>query len=267
MKTEFQFKDKYDTNDLVEIMAILRAPGGCPWDAEQTHRSIRPNLIEETYEAVDAIDNGDDENLKEELGDILLQVVFHARMAEDEGVFDFGDVADGICKKLIRRHPHVFADVEVNSADEVLKNWQEIKNAEKNLKKAIISIKSLPLYLPSTIKSGKIQAQASKKGFDFPNVHSAMEKVAEETAELLGSIEGGSFDEMQDELGDLMFAVINVARLLKVDPDMALSLSCNKFVRRLSAVEVMAEQDGILLEESSPEVLDGLWEKAKQLSF
>ena len=167
---DFKQKEKYDINDLIEIMRSLRAPGGCPWDAEQTHESIRKNLIEETYEVVEAIDKKDSGMLLEELGDLLMQVVFHAQMEDEKGVFNFDDVADGVCKKLIERHPHVFGEVEVSGVDDVLDNWDAIKRRKKGQKKGSEPMLSVPRELPALMRAAKIQQKASAVGFDWPDV-------------------------------------------------------------------------------------------------
>ena len=212
---DFQQKDKYEFEDLLRIMEILRAPDGCMWDREQDHQSIRRNFIEETYEVCEAIDEQDAEHLKEELGDVLLQVVFHTQMEKEKGVFDIGDVADGVCKKLIFRHPHIFGSVEVGSSEEILRNWDALKRVEKHQETDTAALDSVARSLPGLIRAEKLQKKAAKVGFDWENVQGALDKVAEETAELQQAMDGSG--DIEEELGDLLFAMVNVARHLKVD--------------------------------------------------
>ena len=216
---DFEQKDKYSVADLLRIMEILRAPDGCMWDRAQDHHSIRQNFIEETYEVCEAIDDEDTEHLKEELGDVLLQVVFHAQMEKEKGVFDMDDVADGICKKLIFRHPHIFGDVTVGSTDEILSNWDDLKRKEKKQETDTSTLESVSKSLPSLIRAQKLQKKAAKVGFDWPDVSGALDKVEEELAEVRAAI-GGDGD-VEEEIGDLIFAVTNVSRFVKVDSERA----------------------------------------------
>ena len=218
----FLTKTRYDFADLCTIMKLLRAPGGCPWDREQTHRSIRKNLIEETYEVVEAIDNDDSVLLREELGDLMLQVVFHARMAEEEGAFDIGDVCDEICRKLIVRHPHIFSDVTASTSGEVLDNWDKIKRATKKQKSTTESMQSVSRALPSLMRAYKLGEKAAKTGFDFPDAASAADGLREELDELTEAVRIGDAQAVREETGDLLFAAVNVARKLGVDPEEAL---------------------------------------------
>ena len=218
----FLTKERYDFSDLCTVMKLLRAPGGCPWDREQTHASIRKNLIEETYEVVEAIDNADNVLLREELGDLLLQVVFHARMAEEEGAFDIGDVCDEICRKLIVRHPHIFSDVTASTAGEVLDNWDQIKRATKKQKSTTESMRSVSRALPSLMRAYKLGEKAAKTGFDFPDADSAADGLREELDELSEAVAAGDEQAVREETGDLLFAAVNVARKLGVDPEEAL---------------------------------------------
>lgn len=259
---EFKAKDTYGFEDLLRIMELLRAPGGCPWDREQDHKSIRRNFLEEAYEAVEAIDEDDPEHLREELGDVLLQVVFHAQMEREKGVFDIGDVCDGICKKLIFRHPHIFGSVEVTDSDEVLRNWDALKRVEKSQKTATDSLNAVARSLPQLIRAEKVQAKAAKVGFDWPDVGGALQKVSEETGELTRAI-GGDGDP-SEELGDLLFAAVNVARFLKTDPEQALEQTCDKFIRRFAYIETTANSMGKALDDMSLAEMDALWEAAKQ---
>ena len=260
---DFKQKEKYDINDLLEIMRSLRAPGGCPWDAEQTHESIRKNLIEETYEVVEAIDKKDSGMLLEELGDLLMQVVFHAQMEDEKGVFNFDDVADGVCKKLIERHPHVFGEVEVSGVDDVLDNWDAIKRRKKGQKKGSEPMLSVPRELPALMRAAKIQQKASAVGFDWPDVSGAYDKIIEETQELRKAVKSGVQDDVIEELGDLLFSVVNVSRFLKCDAEEALTAASDKFINRFIRVEQLAKENGVDMEKASLEELDRLWNIVK----
>ncbi len=258
---DFEFKEKYDFNDLLHIMEILRAPDGCMWDREQDHHSIRRNFIEETYEVCEAIDEDDTEHLKEELGDVLLQVVFHTQMEKEKGSFDIGDVADGICKKLVYRHPHIFGNVEVSSSDEILSNWDELKRREKNQETNTSALESVAKSLPGLIRAEKIQKKAAKAGFDWENAEGALDKAEEELAEARDAAQGRG--DAEEEVGDLLFAAVNVARHMKVDPERAMEKACEKFVRRFSYMEKTAESSGKPLAGMTLEEMDALWEQAK----
>lgn len=263
MVSGFEFKEKYSFNDLVKIVKILRSPGGCPWDREQTHKTIRANFIEETYEAVEAIDTEDIDLLKEELGDVMLQVALHSEMEEEKGTFNIGDVADGVCKKLIVRHPHVFGDVTADTSDEVLKNWDAIKKRTKGQKSSTETLESVPRVLPALMRSEKVQHRAARAGFDWPDVTGAAEKVHEELSELEAAIKHNDKNECREELGDLLFAAVNVARFLDVEPEGALTDSCDKFIKRFSLCEKMAAEKGRKMSEMSLDELDSLWAEAK----
>ena len=259
---DFEQKDKYDFNDLLRIMEILRAPDGCMWDREQDHTSIRRNFIEETYEVCEAIDEQDADHLKEELGDVLLQVVFHTEMEKEKGVFDIGDVADGICKKLIYRHPHIFGTVEVGSSEEILRNWDELKRKEKHQETDTSALESVAKSLPGLIRAEKLQKKAAKVGFDWENAQGALEKVEEELDEVKRAMTGDG--DPEEELGDLLFAAVNVARHLKVDPERAMEKTCNKFVRRFAEMERQAQQENKALSDLSLTELDTLWNRSKE---
>ena len=259
---DFQYKNSYGVRDLVEIVRILRQPGGCPWDREQDHHSIRRNLLEEAYEAAEAIDEDDPEHLREELGDVLLQVVFHARMEQEAGRFDLDAVADGICKKLIYRHPHVFGDVAVSGSGEVLQNWEELKRKEKHQETAADSVDSVARSLPGLWRAEKIQKKARKAGFDWPDVSGALDKLSEEVEELRTAVAEGS--NIQEELGDLLFAAVNVSRFVQVDPEDALSGACDKFARRFRQVEQSAAERGKALEHMTLAEMDKLWDAVKE---
>jgi len=258
---DFVYRDSYDVNDLVEIVRILRAPGGCPWDAEQTHESIRRNFLEEAYEAVEAIDEHSPEHLKEELGDVLLQVVLHALMEQEQGAFDLNGVADGICKKLIYRHPHVFGNVEVADSDEVLVNWDKLKEKEKHQATHTDTLQAVARSLPALWRAEKVQKKAKKAGFDWPDVSGALDKLSEEMGELRAAVAAGS--NIEEELGDLLFAAVNVSRFVQADPEDALTRATDKFIARFALVERMAADSGRAMEDMDPEELDTLWERAK----
>lgn len=263
MKIDFQFKQTYTVDDLVEIMRILRSENGCPWDREQTHESIRKNFIEETYEAIEAINKRDSDLLCEELGDVLMQVVFHAQMEAEKQVFDFSDVADGVCKKLIERHPHVFGDVSVASSADVLVNWDKIKSDSKQRKTTADKMQSVPRELPALMRAEKIQKQAAKVGFDWDEVEGAMQKIPEEQAELFEAIAKGDRENTFEELGDLLFAVVNTARKLHIDAEEALTAATDKFQNRFIKVEELAQARGVDMPASTLETLDRLWDEVK----
>lgn len=258
---DFEYKQHYTVKDLEEIVRILRAPGGCPWDAEQTHESIRRNFLEEAYEAVEAIDEGSAEHLREELGDVLLQIVLHARMEEEQGRFDLDGVADGICQKLIYRHPHVFGDVKVSGTGEVLSNWEDLKRKEKGQKTNTDALSAVARSLPALWRAEKVQKKAKKAGFDWPDVSGALDKLSEEIEELKTAVAEGS--NIEEELGDLLFSAVNVSRFVKVDTEQALTKATDKFIDRFRKVEARAKAEGRPMEEMSLAELDALWERAK----
>ena len=252
-------KGGYTFYDLVEIMKILRGEGGCPWDREQTHMSIRKNLIEETYEVVEAIDNDDPVLMCEELGDLILEAVFHAQMSAEEGRFDINDVCNGICEKLIVRHPHIFSDVVADASDEVLKNWDAIKQQTKHQKTVTEKLNAIPPSLQALMRACKAGEKAAKVGFDFPTPGDAMKKVYEEARE----VETADSDAVSEEIGDLLFAAVNVARKHGVDPEEALYRATDKFIGRFSAVEKAVSDSGRRMEELSMAELDGIWDGVK----
>lgn len=263
MTGNFESKQRYDINDLLDIMSRLRAPGGCPWDAEQTHESIRKNFIEETYEVIEAIDKRDPVLLCEELGDVLLQIVFHAQMEQEIGNFAFGDVADGICKKLIERHPHVFGEVKVGGVDDVLTNWDAIKRSTKGQSSTSSAMLSVPRELPALMRADKLQHKAAKVGFDWDDVSGALDKLGEETEELRGAIASGDRENIKEELGDLIFSAVNVSRFVGCDAEEALTAASDKFLERFSGVEKLAAERGIDMNSASLDVLDALWDEVK----
>lgn len=245
------------------IMHRLRAPGGCPWDAEQTHESLIPNLIEEAYETVDTIRRGDREHLKEELGDLLLQVVFHSELAEEDGVFDMDEVARGISEKLIRRHPHVFGESAAEGSEAVLKQWDEIKRAEKGDEKEVY-LHGVGKGLPALLRAAKLQKKASKVGFDWPDEDGVFAKVSEELVEIAGALEEGSDEQVAEEIGDLMFSVVNLARFRKLDPEVLMAEANAKFEKRFAAMEQTLEAQGMSLESASLQEMENEWQAAKK---
>lgn len=245
------------------IMHRLRAPGGCPWDAEQTHESLIPNLIEEAYETVDTIRRGDREHLKEELGDLLLQVVFHSELAEEDGVFDMDEVARGISEKLIRRHPHVFGESAAEGSEAVLKQWDEIKRAEKGDEKEVY-LHGVGKGLPALLRAAKLQKKASKVGFDWPDEDGVFAKVSEELVEIAGALEEGSDEQVAEEIGDLMFSVVNLARFRKLDPEVLMAEANAKFEKRFAAMEQALEAQGMSLESASLQEMENEWQAAKK---
>lgn len=261
---EFRLKEKYNVDDFRRLMAYLRSEKGCPWDREQTHESIRRNMLEEAYEAVEAIDEGSREHLIEELGDVLMQVLFHARMEEEKGSFDIDDVADAACKKLVLRHPHVFGEVKVSGSDEVLTNWDAIKRVEKSQETVTDSLNAVARSLPGLWRAEKIQKKAAKAGFDWPDVEGALLKLEEEVRELREAVENGG-DRARDELGDVIFSAVNVARFIKKDPEEAVHGTCEKFIRRFSYIEEAAAEAGRELGKMTLEEMDELYERGKKL--
>jgi len=243
---------------LVGIMKKLRSPGGCDWDRAQTHESLKPYIIEEAYELLNAIESGNDEELKEELGDVLLQVVFHSQIASERGAFNISDVVETLCEKLIRRHPHVFG----KSGGYSYKQWEDIKAKEKN-KKSVSRIGDLNPALPALSMARRIQENASAVGFDWENVEGVFEKVLEELEELKKSFSEGDKGRISEELGDLLFSVVNLSRFLNVDPENALRKATERFWRRFRRMEEMIEKDGLKFEDLSIEELDRYWEKVK----
>lgn len=256
-------KPFYTCQDLREIVQILRHPGGCSWDMEQTHQSIRRNFLEEAYEVAEAIDEGSVDHLKEELGDVLLQVVFHASIEEDAEQFNFDDVADGVCKKLIYRHPHVFGDVTVSSTGEILANWEELKKKEKGQATQADAVDAVARSLPALWRAEKMKKKAAKAGFEWRDVSGALDKLSEELDELYAAITRGDGDPVE-ELGDLLFATVCVARFLDVDPEAALHAACDKFSNRFRKTESLASQRGLSLDKLSDMEQITLWNEAKQ---
>lgn len=252
--------DGISINRLLEIMNTLRSPGGCPWDAEQTHDSLKPYLIEESYEVLEAIEAQDMYNLAEELGDLLLQVVFHAQVAQEAGEFQFQDVLKGIIDKMVRRHPHVFGDVQVKNSTEVLSNWDQIKKEEKG-ERAKEGLFSFPKGLPALMLAVKTQKKVAKVGFDWPDFEGPLAKVYEELKELEEAMAEGKG--IQEEFGDTLFALVNLSRFLKIDPEDSLRKTVRKFQKRFLEMEKLAEFEGEKLVDLSLNKMDQYWEMAK----
>jgi len=254
---------------LVKLQATLRAPNGCPWDREQTHMTLRTYLIEEAYEVVEALESGDDAKFAEELGDLLLQVVFHADIARDEGRFDVADVIEGIHEKMVRRHPHVFGEKRAKDAKAVLKSWEKIKAEERNARGTKESAKPTSLLdgvshaLPGTMEGFQLTRRASRIGFDWDSAEGVLEKLAEEAAELKKEIASGDTKRAEEETGDLLFAAVNLARFLHVDPEIALKKANAKFAVRFREMERMARESGRELADVPRAEMEALWERAK----
>ena len=256
---DFLCKESYDLRDFVALVSYLRSPNGCPWDQVQTHESIRRNFLEETYEACEAIDAGDLVHMREELGDVLMQVLFHTDIEREAGHFDIDDVADAACKKLIYRHPHVFRRDEPDAPD-----WDTMKQRERAQTTTAEAMDSVARSLPALWRCDKIQAKAAKTGFEWPDVHAALDKVDEETRELRAAVASGDTEAIGDELGDLLFAAVKVARFAGIDPEQAAHAACEKFIRRFSAMETAAANDGTALEQCTLAQMLTLWQQAKQ---
>lgn len=253
---------------LVEIMRRLLAPGGCPWDRQQTHKSLKPYLIEEAYEVIESIDAENPRELKEELGDLMLQIVFHAELARLDGKFDIADVLESICQKMIHRHPHVFGEEAWDTPEEVLRNWECLKQSEKEQKqeeKHLSILEGIPRSLPSLIRAHRIQDRAARVGFDWKRIEDVYDKVIEELEELRGLMKqkDADPDRIEDEFGDLLFALVNLARFLNIHPEEALQHTNEKFIQRFSYIEEQARNAGKELTSMSLEEMDTLWEQAK----
>lgn len=258
-------KGKKDIHDLMAIIEVLRGENGCPWDKEQTHDSIKKDIVEESYEVLDAIDNENVEGIIEELGDVLFQVLFHASLGREEEEFSLLDITDGISNKMIYRHPHVFGNTSVNSTEEVLVNWDELKKNEKNFESLSDELTGVAKALPALIRAKKIQKKAKKVGFDWDDVSGAFDKVKEELNEVIDVYKEGKVSRIKEEIGDLLFSCVNVSRFLSVDPEEALNLTTDKFINRFSYIERRAKELSSNLEEMSLEDMDKLWDEAKKL--
>lgn len=258
-------------DELVNIMARLRAPGGCPWDREQTYESLAPYLLEEAFESFDAIQEaaeGKTENLREELGDLLLQIIFHSQIAEEKGDFTIGDVCETISRKMVLRHPHVFGDKKLDTANDVLNNWDELKKAERAITKKEEKAKDsildeVPLAFPALIEANKLTRKAAKVGFDWENTKQIFDKFDEEINELKDALFKDETKNIEEEIGDLLFVVVNLARKLDVEPETALKKTNRKFRQRFKFIEAELNSNGKSLEKSNLEEMDALWNKAK----
>ncbi|MBR2901517.1 MAG: nucleoside triphosphate pyrophosphohydrolase [Clostridia bacterium] len=263
-KQELVSKTEYDFNDLVEVIRILRAPDGCPWDAEQTHQSIRRELLEETYELIEGIDKNDASMLREELGDVLLQVVFHADIASAEDGFGINEVCTDVCKKLIVRHPHVFGDVTVSGTENVLANWDQIKRETKHQKSDTEVLRSISPAMPALMRADKLGKKARKLGFDFDDAEEAMPKIFEEANEVAEALAKGNKDEIAEEFGDLLLSVVNAARLAGVDSEQALYNANEKFLARFEKVEALCLASGKTVTEATREEKEYFWQESKK---
>lgn len=261
---EFQFKDEYNIDDLIEIVKLLRSENGCPWDKEQTHKSIRMDFLEEVYEAIEAIDFESEEMLREELGDVLLQVVFHSQIEREKGSFNFSDVTNDICKKLIVRHPHVFGEVSVENSEEVLKNWDSIKKDTKGQKTYTDTLKSVPRVFPSLLRASKLGKRASRANLDFKDTDSAFKALQSEVEELSLAINSGNTELISEEIGDVLFSAVNVARKFGLNAEELLTMSNEKFISRFEKVEQIALDNNENMQDLSPDKLDEYWNKAKE---
>ena len=264
MSIQYPEKETYGMEDLIRIMELLRSENGCPWDRKQTHQSIRKDLIEETYEAAEAIDLDDQSLLKEELGDVLFQVVFHSRIAEEEGHFDFEQVCDGICRKMIERHPHVFGNDTADTADAVLIQWDQIKKDSKGQKTCSEAAKSVSRALPALMRAQKVQKRAARSGFDYLDEFWAMDDLDSELDELQEAACNKDEEACREELGDVLFAAVNVARKLDVDAEECLTQSTEKYLRRFEQMEKLAEERNIRLDPEAVPEMKELWDEAKE---
>ncbi len=260
---DFQEKETYNFNDLINIVKILRSPGGCPWDMEQTHKSIRSNFIEETYEAIEAIDTDDTELLKEELGDVLLQVALHSEMESEINSFNINDVIDGVCKKLVIRHPHVFGEKSAENTEQALSNWDAVKMQTKSQRTQTQAMNSVSKALPSLMRSEKVLHKAAKSGFEWKTVDSSLNKLYEEVGELKAAALSNDVAGQHEELGDVLFAAVNVGRILGLDSEHSLYDACDKFIRRFSEVEALAKEREIDMKTATIQELNSLWEEVK----
>ncbi|MCD8356634.1 MAG: nucleoside triphosphate pyrophosphohydrolase [Clostridia bacterium] len=259
---DFTIKERYHFEDLLQIMRILRSENGCMWDRAQDHHSIRRDFIEETYEVCEAIDNEDVALLKEELGDVLFQVVFHTCIEEENGHFNMDDVADGICKKMIYRHPHVFKHLTVESTEEILNNWDDLKKTEKQQKNTTDTLNSVARTLPALIRAEKVQHKAAKVGFEWPDISGALAKVDEELDEVKRALNGDG--DVQEEIGDLLFAAVKLARFADTDPESALNDTTEKFISRFSYVEQAAAKQQKKVEDLTLREMTELWNEGKK---
>ena len=261
---DFEIKDKYDIDDLLEVTRILRSENGCPWDREQDHKSVRMNVLEEAYEVMEAIDADDAAMLKEELGDLLFQAVFHCEIEKERGRFEFNDICDDVTKKMIYRHPHVFGDVNVNNSDDVLKNWDKIKKETKGQETYTDTLKSVAKSLPALMRAQKIGKRAMRAGFDYSSAEDAFRALESEKTELGEAVLSGNSENIFEEFGDLLFSCVNLARHLGIDAEQALTQASDKFIRRFEKAEEFINYDSFDMKELEPEKLDEYWKRAKK---
>ena len=264
MANNQETKEHYTYEELVQIIATLRGENGCPWDREQTHETVKFAAVEEAYELMEAINNKDDKNMAEELGDLLLQVLFHGQIASEIGSFSMADVIDGIAQKLVFRHPHVFGSVEVENSGEVSVNWDELKIQEKNIQSVSEDLKQVPKSLPALIRSKKIQKKAAKVGYEFKDVKQVLNKVVEELDELKDAIDQRDEQGISEEFGDLLFTMVNLSRFLDLNPEISLTNSLEKFINRFEGAEKRAKASNSELSEMTPSELDELWLTIKE---
>ena len=260
---EMRGKSRYTLDDLRKIVELLRSPDGCPWDRVQTHESIRQNFIEEVYETADAIDRADSAGLREELGDVLFQVVFHARIAEEDGLFDFADVCDEVSRKMVLRHPHVFGEQVTAPDGRALRDWEAIKDRTHERESATDALRAIPRTLPALMRADKLGAKSRKLGFDCADVPEAMRKADEELVEVKQALEAGNPADVEEEFGDLFLALVNAARLSGVNAERALERACEKYLGRFALVERQCAEAGRSVAETPRETLDGYWRNAK----
>ena len=256
-------KERYDFQDLIVLLEVLRSEKGCPWDREQDHKSIRKDLIEETYEVIEAIDTENPTLLREELGDLLLQIVFHSQIETEQERFDVHDVANDVCVKLIHRHPHVFGEVRADTSEQVLSNWEVIKSEEKERKTVTDKLRAIPPMLPALMRAEKVGKKA--KAFDFPSAKSVMKKIHEEVAELEEAIQAKDRACMEEEVGDLLLTVTSLCRKLGIDSEVALNRATDKFIDRFEAIERVVLSEGLEMENVSSERLNQIWDETKKI--
>lgn len=253
-----------DFKDLLDVMKTLRGENGCMWDLEQTHESLKRDLIEECYEVIEAIDEKDDSMMIEELGDLLFQVVFHSQLGSEEGYYNINDIIEGITNKMILRHPHIFGDVKVDSTEEILDNWDQIKAKEHKIESYTDELKHVPRCMPGLIRADKVQKKAAKYGFDWDSVEPAMDKVLEELQEVKDVYKTSDVSKIQEEVGDLIFATVNIARFLDIDPEFAVNYTIDKFIKRFQFMEESGIRNNQDLKDMSLEEMEFLWNKAKK---
>jgi len=258
-------EEKYSYQDLLNIMERLRGKDGCTWDREQTYESLIPNFLEETYEVIDAIEKKDINGIQEELGDVLLQVIFHSQIAKETGHFTIDDVINGIATKLVYRHPHIFSKEKADTSEEVMHNWEQLKKKEKNITTQTEVLERVPVVLPALIRAYKVQKKAADVGFDWDEYQPIKDKIYEELEEFEQEINGNNKEKLEEELGDILFSVVNLGRFFKTNPEFALTKSVKKFINRFRYVEETALKQGFKLENMTLEEMDKLWEGAKQM--